>query len=286
MKYLDITQIESSQLQDIDRIVALKEDEVKILDKDSITKDTADKVEAHNTSEEAHKELFNSAYNAIESVADKLNTEITDRQTADTDLQSQITAETEARTSADTALRTDVDALKGLPIAQGSGRNSLMLNDIVGNQATGKHSMAEGKSTSATNTSAHSEGSATTASGDSSHSEGHSTVASGISSHSEGLFTQTATKGGHSQGTYNEDDTDAIHTIGIGTSDIARKNSEIVYTSGKKYLYGVGGYDGTKSSIANGAKSIQEVLESIKTEEWTFTLEDGSTVTKNMCYES
>lgn len=332
MKYLDITQIESSQLQDIDRIVALKEDEVKILDKDSITKDTADKVEAHNTSEEAHKELFNSAYNAIESVADKLNTEITDRQTADSDLQSQITAETEARTSADTALRTDVDALKGLPLKKGSGNLSLVVNDTSGNiasevratafgegnTASGNASFAEGVgnsaqggachsegastktagwashsegsetyatymashsegyktqalhlashsegvSTTASGEASHSEGSGSTATGVASHSEGSTTVAAGNYSHSEGQSTTVSSMGGHSQGRYNEDDTNALHTIGIGTSNTARKNSEIVYTSGKKYLYGVGGYDGTKSSIANGAKSIQEVLSS------------------------
>ncbi len=219
---------------------------------------------------------------------------------ADTDLQSQITTETEARTSADTALRTDVDALKDLSIAKGTGSYSLVLNYIEGNIASGMAATAEGMNTTASSKTSHSEGFSTKAIGfashsegeytqasaETSHSEGYSTKASGIASHSEGYGTQTATKGGHSQGVYNEDDTNALHTIGIGTSDTARKNSEIVYTSGKKYLYGVGGYDGTKSSIANGAKSIQEVLSSIKTEEWTFTLEDGSTVTKNMCYES
>ncbi len=205
---------------------------------------------------------------------------------ADSDLQSQITAETEARTSADTALQRDVDNLKDLPLAEGTGTMSLIVNNTPRNVATNSCAFAEGMGTKATGAAAHSEGSGTTASGINSHAEGAYTTASGRYSHSEGRYTSTAADGGHSQGTYNEDDTDAIHTIGIGTLSTNRKNSEIVYTSGKKYLYGVGGYDGTKSSIANGAKSIQEVLSSIKTEEWTFTLEDGSTVTKNMCYES
>ncbi len=218
---------------------------------------------------------------------------------ADTDLQSQITAEVTARTSADTALRIDVDDLKLVPVTYGAGANSLIANNTSANNAGGKYSFAEGNKTNAygseshaegyntkAGSTAHAEGDSTTASKLASHAEGGSTVAGGITSHAEGLGTITETYAGHAQGKYNEDDTDAIHIIGIGAKDTNRKNSEIVYTNGKKYLYGVGGYDGTKSSIANGAKSIQEVLESIKTEEWTFTLEDGSTVTKNMCYES
>ncbi len=144
--------------------------------------------------------------------------------------------------------------------------------------ASGRCSHSEGYGTIASGPQAHAEGDENTASGDYSHAEGYSTKASASSAHSEGALsaanatsshaeganTVISTFAGHAQGKYNEDDTNAIHIIGIGSSVSARKNSEIVYTDGKKFIIDVGDYDGTKSSIANGAKSIQEVISGIQ----------------------
>ena len=52
--------------------------------------------------------------------------------------------------------------------------------------------------------------------------------------------------------------------MGIGSGDSARKNAEAIYTDGKKYVYGVGNYDGTKASIEKGALDIATVINNIQ----------------------
>lgn len=291
MNYLDITKIESSQLQDIDRLVALKDEEVKIIDKESITQDTDSKIETHNSDSNSHKELFDSAYKAIDTVADKLEEESNARQAKDSELASNITsvsdslkeesetraskdteltnllaneatsrmeditslnkaltAETEARTSKDTEIEAKIN---GLNIRNGYGVNSLAANENGVNAAYGERSSAFGGGCLARE--------------DCSFAEGFGTQARGNSSHSEGFLTITSTTGGHSQGRRNEDDTDLLDSVGIGyydqtTQAEVRKNAEATYLDGRKYVINVGGYDGTKASIANGAKDLATVL--------------------------
>lgn len=131
------------------------------------------------------------------------------------------------------------------------------------NTASGEHSHAEGYGTKATNYSAHCEGSRSIASGYGAHSEGYMTEASGEYSHCEGKGTVTAVAGGHAEGLYNEDDSNLIHSVGVGanySSGSGRKNAEAIYTNGKKYVYGIGNYNGTKASIASGAKDVATVI--------------------------
>lgn len=277
----------TSELNDEDKFAIVQGEENKLID----TSVLSGKVFAD------HKEYIDSA---VEVVSDKLDTEIIDRATKDSELETKITN------------------LENIPIWNG-GNNSLIGNtktNVVGftssafgsntrasgmcsfaeginTVASGNNSHAEGSATKATNTNAHSEGDATIASmrgahsegvstqsnGIASHSEGESTIANkraahsegygtqsgGAYSHSEGYYTITSAQGGHSQGTYNEDDSNAIHIIGIGTSDTDRKNSEVVYNDGTKYLYGIGNYNGTKSSIVNGARDLATVISDIQT---------------------
>ena len=123
------------------------------------------------------------------------------------------------------------------------------------------------------------------ASGNYSHAEGLRTSARGESSHAEGYFAVTSNDYEHAQGRYNHNSENQIFSIGTGNSDTDRRNAVSVlevnnsgsYTS-SVFIQNIGGYDGTNPTP--GTNDLATVLNN--TETWTFTLEDGSTVTKNM----
>ena len=129
--------------------------------------------------------------------------------------------------------------------------------------ASGSSSHAEGSSTDATGWCSHAEGYRTTASGRVSHAEGANNTASGNYSHAEGWNTQTFSVSEHAEGSYNKSysSEDAsvrvIHSVGIGSSEAARKNAHEIKFNGDHYVYGLGGYDGTN---ATDAQSLQEVI--------------------------
>jgi len=99
-------------------------------------------------------------------------------------------------------------------------------------QANATAAHAEGGLSVAGGIASHAEGSATTASGVASHAEGTSTVASTANSHTEGLGTKVSNTEEHASGKYNATEAGQIFSIGIGTSDAARKNAMCFSTSG------------------------------------------------------
>ena len=135
----------------------------------------------------------------------------------------------------------------------------------------------------------------TKASGNYSHAEGNWAEASGQYSHAEGSYTVASNQYEHAQGRYNHNSTNQIFSIGTGNSDTDRRNAVSVlevsnnnsYT-GSFFVQNIGGYDGTNplpgtndlATVINGISSSGGTGTS--TETWTFTLDDGSTVTKNI----
>ncbi len=106
---------------------------------------------------------------------------------------------------------------------------------------------------------AHAEGNFNAASGTNSHAEGHNNVAGGSNSHAEGEGTMASQSYEHAQGMYNRTRQWQIHSIGIGTGNDDRKNGEEMDYSGRKFLKGVGGYDGTNG----GESGVRDVAQTI-----------------------
>ena len=106
---------------------------------------------------------------------------------------------------------------------------------------------------------AHAEGNFNAANGTNSHAEGHLSVAGGANSHTEGEGTMTSQMYEHAQGKYNRTRQWQIHSVGIGTGDGDRVNGEEMDYSGRKYLKGVGGYDGTNG----GQSGVRDVAQTI-----------------------
>lgn len=127
-----------------------------------------------------------------------------------------------------------------------SGNDASAIGD--GNTASGNSSVAEGLYTKAT--------------GSSSHSEGNSSESQGAYSHAEGLGTIARAMGSHAQGTYNIGSTDSIDEVGIGADANNCKNAEETKTDGKKYIIGIGGYDGTNAG-GQDVKSVQDAFEAL-----------------------
>lgn len=88
-----------------------------------------------------------------------------------------------------------------------------------------------------------------TAKGNNSHTEGSSTMTNNDSEHAEGKYNVSNT------GSTNAEKT--ISSIGIGTSNTARKNAFEVMLNGDVYLLGIGSYDGT---TITGASTLQSVI--------------------------
>lgn len=112
----------------------------------------------------------------------------------------------------------------------GEGRNSAVLNSS-GNEANGDYAVAEGQ--------------ATTASGYASHAEGNSTIANNPTEHAEGKYNISI-------------DGVTQHTVGIG-DDNQPKNAHIITTDGKHFIPGVGGYEGTETSLV-GKSDLSTVI--------------------------
>lgn len=144
-----------------------------------------------------------------------------------------------------------------------------------GTYAEGNLSHAEGQDARAYGTASHAEGFLSTAAGQCSHAEGDCTTAKGYSSHTEGYGTIANGRYSHAQGRYNIDNAMAIDSIGIGSWNKLRQNSEYTYLNqnnnegintdsrnGYKYLIGIGGYDGVSTDVTT-YKSLQEVISDV-----------------------
>ena len=130
--------------------------------------------------------------------------------------------------------------------------------------ATAKHSHSEGKLTIASGQCSHAEGlgddaltKRTIASGLASHAEGYKTQATGDYSHTEGVGTIANNTAEHAEGRYNVSNTNTIHSVGIGSSS-ERKNAHEIMQSGKHYILGVGGYDGTNPMESKDVATVIE----------------------------
>lgn len=146
--------------------------------------------------------------------------------------------------------------------------------------ANGDYSHAEGVNTHAENKGSHAEGSHTTASGLYSHAQGFNTTASAPYSHAEGYRTIASGGASHAQGSSNYDNPSFICMVGVGTNtnstNIIKQNAFVIYVgrdskggvdpsdpkNGYQYLIGIGGYQG--QAIANGMKSVQEVISDLE----------------------
>ena len=125
-------------------------------------------------------------------------------------------------------------------------------------EASGSYSHAEGSDTQATgNYGSHAEGRQTVAGSTASHAEGYLSQADGIISHAEGYGTRATNEAEHAEGKYNRSNTGTRHSVGIGTSDTARKNAVEVMDDGDVFIYGIGGYDGTNPETA---RTLQETV--------------------------
>ncbi len=170
-------------------------------------------------------------------------------------------------------------------------------------KASSDNSHAEGAYTEASGFNSHAEGYRTTASGDNSHAEGASTNASGELSHAEGAGTIAANQYEHAQGMFNHSSENQIFSVGIGEGDptdpatatrrnaisvLAVPNETTWINTGSVFIQNIGGYDGTNPTP--GTNDLATVINGMaieggigtSSETWTFTLEDGTTVTKNI----
>ena len=95
------------------------------------------------------------------------------------------------------------------------------------------------------------------AGGDCSHAEGAGSSASGRGSHAEGCFTQATNNYEHAEGSYNASHAGTRHSVGIGTSDTARKNAVEVMDDGRVFILDIGGYNGTNPGTA---RTLQETV--------------------------
>jgi hypothetical protein len=128
--------------------------------------------------------------------------------------------------------------------------------------ASGEVSHAEGSSTASSYYS-HAEGQRTTASGNSSHSEGAYTTAQNITEHAEGYFNVSHKATSTSQ--YDGNAGNTQHSVGIGSSESARKNAFEIMQNGDIYVKGIGGYQGTNTKVQdNTIKTLQEYIATLE----------------------
>ena len=100
------------------------------------------------------------------------------------------------------------------------------------NTASGECSHAEGASTTASGSASHAEGNECTASGLNSHAEGQGTTANGTDSHTSGTYTTAENNSEFACGKYNKFNVNQIFSVGVGTTDNARKNALYITTDG------------------------------------------------------
>lgn len=168
----------------------------------------------------------------------------------------------------------------------GGGEGSVILNDYDNNDASGRHSVAEGSATIAEGKSSHAEGGGTTASGNFSHAEGRGTNAFGPISHAEGYLTQASGEASHAegagtiasgnyqhaQGRSNIEDTENKYALIVGngdepdnSGDYGRSNAHTLDWDGNAWFAGnvrVGGTcwdDATELGAGGGESEIEFV---------------------------
>ena len=156
-----------------------------------------------------------------------------------------------------------------------------------GTEASAVYAHAEGALTVANGTGAHAEGGSTKATGPWSHAEGYGTEAIGNSSHAGGMGTIANAEAQTVIGKYNVADATKVFILGGGTSDTQRKNVVTVDRSGNAWYNGnVEGSElfegGTALKDKYAKKTDIPTIPTPTKETWTFTLEDGTTVTKEV----
>ena len=115
------------------------------------------------------------------------------------------------------AHKMDKKLLPSEVISIGVGYNSVVLNGVPKESASGDYSHAEGDDTLASGNYSHAEGDDTTASGECSHAEGWSTTASGLDSHAEGGDTTAYGSYSHAEGQYTKAYGQQSHAEGYHT---------------------------------------------------------------------
>ena len=191
---------------------------------------------------------------------------------------------------------------------KGTGKNSIVqkVTDTALTEpiASGLGAVAIGDRTRASGFASHAEGYWTEAKGNYSHAEGRENTAEGVHSHTEGFNTIASNSYEHAQGIRNYSSTNQIFSVGAGdyTGDyveasnrrrnaisvLAVPNANTQVVTASFFVQNVGGYDGTNptpgtndlATVINGLSSGGGIGTS--TETWTFTLDNGSTVTKNI----
>lgn len=109
-----------------------------------------------------------------------------------------------------------------------------------------------------------------------SHIEGLQNKALQTASHAEGEGTIAKGWAQHVQGQYNVPNENYLHIVGNGLSDDERSNAHTIDAVGNAW------FSGTIKIGGNSETTGVEVATLAKAEEWVFTLEDGSTVTKKV----
>ena len=191
--------------------------------------------------------------------------------------------------------------VNGVPVEKGTGTSSVKQKGS-GASASGNYSFAENKGTATANYShaeggstangaqSHAEGNGCTAESNNSHAEGYQNSVSGAAAHGEGRNNTTNNEAEHAEGKYNVSISGStIHTVGIGTSS-QRKNAHLITNDGKHYIPGIGGYNGTETSLT-GKSDLATVINSIDTSKLTEitwsdlkTLRDGGNLVPGQQY--
>lgn len=186
-------------------------------------------------------------------------------------------------------------------------------------QANHNQAHSEGMNTVASGINSHAEGWGTTASGQNAFSGGKNTLASGTNSFANGLSTIAAGAQQVVHGKYNVSDTTSLMIVGNGTSDTDRSNAYTLDSNGNAWFSGevyIGSITGTNKDDGSKKLATEEYVSEevdtlnqsittkysadnpppypvtsvqgktgvvmFTTETWTFTLADGTTVTKKV----
>ena len=142
------------------------------------------------------------------------------------------------------------------PISAGTGTEALIEN-YVGNTASGNYSHAEGSMTKATGNTSHAEGHNTNAYGQYSHAEGDTTTASNHSGHAEGKRTVASGKYSHAEGSYTTADTLYAHSEGYYTVASGQTSHAEGYMT---HANGNHSHSEGSATYANGGQSHAEGL--------------------------
>lgn len=130
--------------------------------------------------------------------------------------------------------------------------NEMVTITVVGSQAFGLNSHAEGCSTLAYGKNSHTEGYHTLAQANESHAEGCESGASGMFAHAEGYQTDASGEGSHAEGYYTKATNYASHASGKYNAAMTTGGSS-TNTTGTAFVIG----NGTGSSALSNAFSVQ-----------------------------